>query len=189
VSRCFYLRLPANTSFVISNCSAIFVSVERYVATLKSKTYEYGHKNIGFGLLLLQTAVAGGLLGMVYSQIKLNHTPLYYCQATSRSNFMWSIYPLCALLTMQLLAVFIFGMANRKNRARLSSAMHADLSSRYQNEENLWTIKSLKLYVYTNTTLTATYITAIIILLFNNELFSLPTYYALVDGKDFFLVA
>ncbi|KAK6054442.1 hypothetical protein COOONC_08054 [Cooperia oncophora] len=182
--RCFYLRLPFNISLIISNCTAIFVSIERLVATLKTKTYEFGYENVGYSLVLLQVTLGSCLLGIIYSQTKLNLTPLYYCQTTSRSNFMWTIYPFCAMLAMQLLAVFIFEFANRKNKCHLMmGADLADLSSRYQIEENSWTIKLLKVYVYTNVTFTAAYLLANGLVIFNNHLFSIPIYYAVVDGE------
>ncbi|KAK6027174.1 hypothetical protein OSTOST_06799, partial [Ostertagia ostertagi] len=140
---CFYLRLPFNVSFVISNCSAIFVSIERLIATLKTRTYEHGYRNVGYCLIFLQVTVSSCLLCLVYSQTKLNLNPLYYCQTTSRLNFMWTIYPFCGMLMMQ-------------------------------------TIKLLKVYVYTNVTFTATFLTAVGLVIFNNHLFLIPTYYALV---------
>ncbi|KAK6759033.1 hypothetical protein RB195_016326 [Necator americanus] len=55
------------------------------------------------------------------------------------------------------------------------------LSRRYQIEENLWTIRTLKVYVYTNGTFNATYLIALSIVIFNNEAFSKPVYYALIE--------
>ncbi|XGW06956.1 hypothetical protein V3C99_016903 [Haemonchus contortus] len=179
---CFFLRLPFNVALVISNCSAIFVSIERLIATLKTKTYEHGYKNIGYTLMLLQVLVGSILLSVIYSQTKINQNPLYYCQTTSTSNFMWTIYPFSVMFIMQLLAVGIFELAYKKNRRY--STVGGNLSCRYQNEENSWTIKSLKVYVYTNAIFTATYLTAVGLVIYNNHLFTVPTYYALVDGSS-----
>nr|CDJ95596.1 7TM GPCR domain containing protein [Haemonchus contortus] len=179
---CFFLRLPFNVALVISNCSAIFVSIERLIATLKTKTYEHGYKNIGYTLMLLQVLVGSTLLSVIYSQTKINQNPLYYCQTTSTSNFMWTIYPFSVMFIMQLLAVTIFKVAYKKNRRY--STVGGNLSCRYQNEENSWTIKSLKVYVYTNAIFTATYLTAVGLVIYNNHLFAVPTYYALVDGSS-----
>ncbi|KAK5975017.1 hypothetical protein GCK32_003473 [Trichostrongylus colubriformis] len=179
---CFYLRLPFNIAVVISNCSAIFVSIERLIATFRTKNYECGYKGIGFLLVFLQLLVGICLIYVMYSQTKINDNPVYYCQTTSTLNYMWTIYPYCAMLAMQLLAVLIFELAKGKNKR--NSLSGADLSSRYQNEENLWTIKALKVYVYTNTSFTATYLIVVSIIISQNHKFAIPTYYALVDASS-----
>ncbi|CAJ0588210.1 unnamed protein product [Cylicocyclus nassatus] len=56
------------------------------------------------------------------------------------------------------------------------------LSGRYQLEENLWTIRALRAYVYLNATITAAYMIALMIILFTNELYSRSTYYSLIEG-------
>ncbi|VDO22233.1 unnamed protein product [Haemonchus placei] len=82
---CFFLRLPFNVALVISNCSAIFVSIERLIATLKTKTYEHGYKNIGYTLMLLQVDLSKIIISHHASYIILFY--IAFCDITALKLF------------------------------------------------------------------------------------------------------
>ncbi|KAK6054399.1 hypothetical protein COOONC_08096 [Cooperia oncophora] len=48
----------------------------------------------------------------------------------------------------------------------------------------LRTIRSLKVFVYTDAAFTAAYLTIVSLVILNNHLFPMPTYYAVVDGSS-----
>ncbi|EPB76065.1 hypothetical protein ANCCEY_04843 [Ancylostoma ceylanicum] len=182
LGRCFFLRLPYNIALISSNCSAIFVSIERLVATFNIRNYEGRFRNVGYCLLLLQVFMSSCLLSVIYSRTRLDYSPLVYCQTTSTSNVMWTIYPFGFLLLMQFLSSIVFEVARRKNKGYSeASACSGTLTRRYQIEENIWTIRTLKVYVYTNGTFNATYLIALSAVIFNNHLFSKPIYYMLIE--------
>ncbi|KAK6759031.1 hypothetical protein RB195_016325 [Necator americanus] len=124
--QCFFLRLSYNIGLISSNCSAIFVSLERLIATLYFRNYEGSFRNVGYFLLLMQVLLSSSLLSVIYAPTKLDNSPLLYCQTTSTSNFMWTIYPFSFLLGMQLLSVIIFEVASKKNRVSTFILVHFD---------------------------------------------------------------
>ncbi|CAJ0588195.1 unnamed protein product [Cylicocyclus nassatus] len=185
-TQCFFLRLPFNVAMFAANCSAIFASIERLIATLNIRNYEKGFRNVGHYLLLSQIIMSACLLGIMYSQTRLDDTPLIYCQTTSPTNYMWTVYPFAFQMILQILSVLLFEVADRKNKiCSLSNARRSGtLSGKFQLEENLWTIRTLKAYVYLNSCITATYLITMCIILFKNELLTRPTYYSLIEGTS-----
>lgn len=49
------------------------------------------------------------------------------------------------------------------------------------------TIQTMKAYVYTNSVFTATYLVTLGLVILNNELFSKPVYFALIEGDPNFI--
>ncbi|WKY12300.1 hypothetical protein Q1695_003688 [Nippostrongylus brasiliensis] len=182
---CFFLRLPYNVSTVMCSCSAVFIAIERLTATLHTRNYEKGFKKVGWYLAILQILMTTGLLTIIYSQTILDDTHLYYCQTTSQYNIKYTLYPYLVLIMLQIAAIVVFRVSVVKNQRYSSSRTMANsLSSRYQVEENLWTIRTLSAFVYTVGAFTAAYLIARSAVIFFNHNFTVPVYYALQEGTN-----
>ncbi|CAJ0588208.1 unnamed protein product [Cylicocyclus nassatus] len=116
-TQCFYLRLPYNVATNLLNCSAIFIALERLFATFNYGNYEGAYRYVGYCLLASQLLLSAVINGIMYSQTRLDYSLVYYCQGTSTSNYMWTIYPFAFLLVLQFVSVMIFETASRKNKS------------------------------------------------------------------------
>ncbi|KHJ96785.1 hypothetical protein OESDEN_03252 [Oesophagostomum dentatum] len=77
--------------------------------------------------------------------------------------------------------IMVADLRDRKGYSVTPYSIFNNLSKRYQVEENLWTIRTLKVYVYTNTSFMAAYLIVFSFVTFENGLFTKPVYYSLVE--------
>ncbi|WKY12302.1 hypothetical protein Q1695_003689 [Nippostrongylus brasiliensis] len=121
----------------------------------------------------------------MYWYAKTDNSFLFYCVTTSTSNIMQTIYPFSAVLLLQIIALVIFQISSRKNKNySTNSATEGSLSTRYQIQENLWTIRMMKVFVYTECVFTIALMGALDVVIFNNANLSMPTYFALIEVSN-----
>ncbi|CTQ86940.1 G protein-coupled receptor [Caenorhabditis elegans] len=183
--RCLILRGFYNVGLALSSMCSVALVIERIVALKYSITYEYCGQFFGVLLVFLQIFLATCYLFSMYFHAAF--TPgdqkLYYCQtiASSTGSVWFVIAPLYAVMIGQIASRIVFELLLRKNKA-LRNSVSLSLSTRFNLDQSIRSLRALKLLVNCNTLVFATLSVVTTTLHFNSSSLSKPNYIALVEA-------
>ncbi|KJH51774.1 hypothetical protein DICVIV_02086 [Dictyocaulus viviparus] len=184
LSRCFLMRIPVNFSTFLACTSTFMISLERLISTWKFKAYE-SNRSVGLLLIMIQVLLAGFLFMLMYIKptLHLRHS-IYYCITTTPNEPLLTIIPFSVLVILQILAVIILKLLRCLNKIRSArQKLKPSLAQRYSITENMRTITIVIPFCLISSIFTSIFMITLCFILFFNNLFSKPTYFALVDGS------
>ncbi|CAI5448689.1 unnamed protein product [Caenorhabditis angaria] len=146
---CFFYRFIFNCGIWFSGTTPLFIIIERYLATVKITTYQ-NDKKYGFLLIVAQIMVSGFFLSMLYNGYSFG-TSRYYCMTAKPNMSFYKSISLLGIALTQVLAViglqFLFQKNMKIQQVFKEQGVH--LLKRYQVEETLRSLKTLKQPIYT----------------------------------------
>ncbi|CAB3396657.1 unnamed protein product [Caenorhabditis bovis] len=144
IYRCFIFRLMYNIGIWVTGCSAIFLTIERWIATWKSLNYENCSPLIGVLLSLLQCILAAIPLSFAYSNTKFDGVYMPYCSVYKPSFPRVAKFNAIAVIVAQLFSRIAFGRLYNWNFRERTTNLESSLSKRFQLEQNMQSMYCLK---------------------------------------------
>uniref|UniRef100_A0A1I7U9E3 Solute carrier family 40 protein n=1 Tax=Caenorhabditis tropicalis TaxID=1561998 RepID=A0A1I7U9E3_9PELO len=160
IYRCFILRFMYNSGLWLTNSTAISLILERWLATIRSMTYEEDSILIGFFVAVVQLLVAALPLCFLYSQTRFDLT-MYYCTTSVISAPYFPQVGAGISSFFQIAGFLSFRYLLHVNKVRVDVAYekhqiplqklremdaHSSLSNRFQLEQNISSIICLKTF-------------------------------------------
>ncbi|CAL2045815.1 unnamed protein product [Caenorhabditis brenneri] len=146
IYRCFVLRFMYNSGLWLTNSTAISLILERWLATIRSMTYEEDSVLIGVSVAVVQFVVAALPLSFLYSQTKFEGVTMYYCTTAVTSAPYSAQIGAGVSSFFQIAGLISFHHLLRINKKLREMGAHSTLSNRYQLEQNISSIICLKTF-------------------------------------------
>ncbi|CAI5451273.1 unnamed protein product [Caenorhabditis angaria] len=173
IYRCFVFRLFYNIGLWITNCTVFPLMIERSIATYRNGSYENSSKLIGIGCIVLHFILTAIPLLIVYSNLRFEGVFMPYCQVIKPA------FPTVAQLNgvvstiVQLTCRIIFSILFRLNQKWRQKSLEANLSTRFQLEQNINTMEILKVFANLTTVVQTFQTGSFLLLLHTSNYFNL----------------
>ncbi|CAB3396656.1 unnamed protein product [Caenorhabditis bovis] len=146
IYRCFVLRFMYNCGIWLTTASIIPYIVERWLATTWSKSYEHSSKH--FGILLM--SIASIPLSFLYYGTRFEGVKMYYCVVVQSGSPRLAQVSAILGIVAQAISRIAFSYLLMKNK-NLRRNLSLSLSNRYQIEQNVSSMRCLKVLANINT--------------------------------------
>ncbi|KAF1752902.1 hypothetical protein GCK72_019457 [Caenorhabditis remanei] len=142
--RCFAFRIQYVFGLWLICATTVPLIIERYIATIKSSSYEHMGCSLGIVMALLQVFLAVVPTSINFRNFSFEEPVMNYCMALKPGLVSHTekaaIVSLCIQIIARILFHYLFKMNENLRRKQLTSS----LSNRYSLEQNLKSMKTLK---------------------------------------------
>ncbi|CAI5448690.1 unnamed protein product [Caenorhabditis angaria] len=146
-TNCLFYRLIFNYGIWFSGTTAPCIIIERFIATRYPTSYHKDRK-IGVILTIVQFFGTVGILSMTYFGYVFD-AGRYYCMTARPHRDMINSVPLITVNVLQISSFLGLFLLKKYNLSLKSSSSGGELTKRYQIEETLRSLRTLKLPIKT----------------------------------------
>ncbi|EGT43597.1 hypothetical protein CAEBREN_01748 [Caenorhabditis brenneri] len=142
--RCFVFRLQYVFGLWLVGATTVPLIIERYVATIKSSSYEHFGCSLGVCMAILQVFLAVVPTSINFRNFSFEEPVMNYCMAIKVGLVSHTEKAAMASLVIQIIARILFHYLLKMNENLRKQQLTSSLSNRYSLEQNLKSMKTLK---------------------------------------------
>uniref|UniRef100_A0A8R1EGF7 Uncharacterized protein n=1 Tax=Caenorhabditis japonica TaxID=281687 RepID=A0A8R1EGF7_CAEJA len=178
--RCFVFRLLYVTGLWMVCASTAPLVIERFVATLKASSYEHHGCALGMAMVVLQFSLAATPTLTTFLNFNLNESRSY-CLAVKPGVVSNSERIYATNFAVQIIARIAFHYLFKINKNLRKEQMTTSLSNRYSLEQNLKSVRMLKMFANLQSIFMIIHTTSFLLLIQFGTQIAKSTYFSLVE--------
>ncbi|CCD66860.2 G_PROTEIN_RECEP_F1_2 domain-containing protein [Caenorhabditis elegans] len=180
-TRCFAFRIQYVYGLWLVGATTVPLVIERYIATIKSSSYEHIGYRLGIYLALLQVTIAFICTFIAFHEFSFDEPTMSYCIGVKFGEFNNAEIVSLVNLVVQIIARICFQFLFKQNEKLRSEQLTSTLSTRYSLEQNLKSIEILKCFANLQCAFMIVHMVLFVYILQSDADFEQSTYIALVE--------
>ncbi|CCD62933.1 Serpentine Receptor, class AB (Class A-like) [Caenorhabditis elegans] len=179
--RCFVFRTQYVLGIRLVSATTVPVIIERYIATIRSPSYEHSGCTLGLLMAILQLTIGFFSTAFTFSSFSFADPLMDYCIA-----FKIGIFGSTDVINLTGVAIQIFGrilfeLMFRKNEELRSKLLTSSLSNRYSLEQNVKSMETLKVFANLQSIFLTAQMTIFLFILYLGLAIEKTTYISLIE--------
>ncbi|CCD62932.1 Serpentine Receptor, class AB (Class A-like) [Caenorhabditis elegans] len=179
--RCFILRTQYVFGMRLISATTIPFIIERYVATVKSPSYEHSGCTFGILMAILQLSIVLFSTVFSFSSFSFADPFMDYCISFKIGKFGSTEVIHSLGVATQIFGRILFEYIFQKNEKLRSKRLTSTLSNRYSLQQNMKSMETLKVFANLQSIFLTAQMTIFLFILYVGLSIEKPTYISLVE--------
>ncbi|CCD66856.1 Serpentine Receptor, class AB (Class A-like) [Caenorhabditis elegans] len=179
--RCFIFRTQYVFGIRLVSATTVPFIIERYIATVRSTSYEHSGCTFGVLMAILQLSIGFFSTAFTFSSFSFTDPSMNYCIAFKIGIFGSAEVINLVGVASQIIGRVLFEYMFRKNEKLRAKLLMSTLSNRYSLEQNLKSMRTLKVFANLQSIFLTLQMTIFIIIFYLGLAIEKTTYIALIE--------
>ncbi|CCD62944.1 Serpentine Receptor, class AB (Class A-like) [Caenorhabditis elegans] len=179
--RCFVFRSQYLFGIRLVSATTVPFVIERYIATVRSKSYEHSGCTLGILMAILQLSIGFFSTAVSFSTFSFTDPFMDYCISFKIGVFGSTEVIHSLGVATQIFGRILFEYMFRKNEKLRSKRLTSSLSNRYSLEQNLKSTRTLKVFANLQSIFLTAQMTILLFIIYIGQKIDTTTYISLIE--------